>query len=128
MKLVFAIVQDKDAVKVTDELNIKGFSVTKLCSSGGFLKAGNTTLIIGVEKSRVDSVIEIIRKNSRTRRHEIDYSTINTCMKGALGAYHTQEAVSGINPVDDIDSPYPLEVIVGGATVFVVDVERFEKV
>ena len=51
MKLVFAIVHDEDGPKVMEELNRNGFSVTKLCSTGGFLKAGNTTLLVGVDES-----------------------------------------------------------------------------
>ena len=57
MKLVFAIVHDEDGSRVMEELNKGGFSVTKLCSTGGFLKAGNTTLLVGVEESSLDDVM-----------------------------------------------------------------------
>ena len=62
MKLVLAIVKDDDAFDIMDTLNIEGFSVTKLASTGGFLKVGNTTLICGVEDEKVDNVIEIIKQ------------------------------------------------------------------
>ena len=48
MKLVIAIVQDEDAGRVVSALMDKGFGVTKLATTGGFLRAGNTTLISGV--------------------------------------------------------------------------------
>ena len=62
MKLVFAIVHDEDSNKVIKELNSKGFSVTKLCSSGGFLRAGNTTLLTGVEESKKRKKIQYEKK------------------------------------------------------------------
>ena len=68
MKLVFAIVHDDDGPKVMDELNRNGFSVTKLCSTGGFLRAGNTTLIVGVTEDKLDDVIRIIKQKSKSRK------------------------------------------------------------
>lgn len=110
MKLVFAIVHDEDGPKVMEELNKTGFSVTKLCSSGGFLKAGNTTLLVGVEKDKVDTVIAIIEKQSKSRTQMLNSSV----MPNGMGA--------------GVFMPYPVEVTVGGATIFVLDVERFQKV
>ncbi len=109
MKLVFAIVHDEDGPKVMEELNKNGFSVTKLCSSGGFLKAGNTTLLVGVEEENLDTVIEVIKKKSKSRKQVINSSMTPNGMGGMF-------------------VPYPVEVVVGGATVFVMDVFRFEKV
>ena len=60
MKLVISIVQDDDALDLVDALNEKGYSVTKLATTGGFLKSGNTTLLAGVQKEKVDDVISII--------------------------------------------------------------------
>ena len=94
MKLVFAIVHDEDGPKVMEELNRNGFSVTKLCSTGGFLKAGNTTLLVGVDEENLDTVIDVIK---------------------------TPNGMGGMF------IPYPVEVVVGGATIFVLDVDRFEK-
>jgi uncharacterized protein YaaQ len=109
MKLVYAIIHDEDGHKVMDELNKNGFSVTKLCSSGGFLKAGNTTLLVGVEEDKVDRVIGIVEKKSKSRKQVINSSMSPNGLGGMF-------------------MPYPVEVVVGGATIFVVNVERFEKV
>jgi len=109
MKLVFAIVHSEDGQKVMDELNKNGFSVTKLCSTGGFLKAGNTTLLVGVEEDKIDTVMGIIEKKSKSRKQVLSSSMSTNGMGGVF-------------------MPYPVEVVVGGATVFVLDVERFEKV
>ncbi len=108
MKLVFAIVHDEDGPKVMEELNKNGFSVTKLCSSGGFLKAGNTTLLVGIEEDNLDTVIDVIKKKSKSRKQVINSSMTPNGMGGMF-------------------IPYPVEVVVGGATIFVIDVERFEK-
>lgn len=108
MKLVFAIVHDEDGHKVMDELNKNGFSVTKLCSTGGFLKAGNTTLLAGVEEDKVDTVIKIIESKSKSRKQVLNSSMAPNGLGGVF-------------------MPYPVEVTVGGATVFVIDVERFHK-
>lgn len=108
MKLILAIVNDEDANKVLSELNRGGFSVTKLATTGGFLRAGNVTMIIGTDEDKVDDAIKIISEKSH-RRKQIATSPMPI---GATGAY----------------TPYPIEIEVGGATIFVVDVERFEKV
>lgn len=108
MKLVLAIVHDEDGPKVADELNKSGFSVTKLCSTGGFLKAGNTTLLVGVTEEKVDTVIKIIKQKSRSRKQAINSNMTPNNMGGMF-------------------MPYPVEVVVGGATIFVLNVDKFEK-
>lgn len=109
MKLVYAIIHDEDVDALVSEMNKESFSVTKLCSTGGFLKSGNTTLLIGVEKEKVDEVISIIKKISKSRT-----KTISAPMTpGGIGGVFV---------------PYNMDVVVGGATIFVVNVERFEKV
>ncbi len=108
MKLVFAIVHDEDSPRLMAELNKAGFRVTKLNSSGGFLRSGNTTLMIVVEAEKQQEVLDLIRKYSSSRQ-----SAINTTM--------TPSAMGGAYV------PYPVDVTVGGATVFVVNVEHFEK-
>lgn len=109
MKLVFAIVHDEDGRAVMDELNKNGFSVTKLCSTGGFLKAGNTTLLAGVEEDKVELVFDIIEKKSKSRKQVLNSSVTPNTLGGVF-------------------MPYPVEVVVGGATVFVIDVEKFRKI
>ena len=108
MKLVFAIVHDEDGPKVMEVLNRNGFSVTKLCSTGGFLKAGNTTLLVGVDEENLDTVIDVIKKKSKSRKQVINSNMTPNGMGGMF-------------------IPYPVEVVVGGATIFVLDVDRFEK-
>lgn len=110
MKLVFAIVQDEDSVSVMDELNSNGFMVTKMCSSGGFLRAGNTTLLIGIEESKVEQVLKIIESTCKSHKKVIN-TGMSTGAAAAVGAYLS----------------YPVEVTVGGATVFVLDVDQFHK-
>ena len=71
MKLVLAIVQDDDALDLIEELNDKGFRVTKLATTGGFLKSGNTTLMIGVEIDKVDVVINVIEEVCKRRKQVV---------------------------------------------------------
>ena len=108
MKLIIAIVQDDDAIDLIDELTESGYRVTKLATTGGFLKSGNTTLMIGVEDEKVDAVLKIIEETSRTREQIV---TAPSPIAGTTGVY----------------VPYPVEVQVGGATVFVVPVDKFMK-
>lgn len=109
MKLIIAIVQDDDSGDLVGIINKAGFRVTKLATTGGFLRAGNTTLMIGVEKEKVDAVLGIIENTCKTREQII---TSPSPVAGSTGVY----------------VPYPVEVQVGGATVFVVDVDKFLKV
>lgn len=106
MKLIFAVVHNDDGNKVVHKLVKEGHSVTKLSSSGGFLKTGNMTLMIGVEDANVDEIMAIIKELCQTRTQTVTPPVIT----GFASAYHT------------------VDVTVGGATVFVCDVERFEKV
>ena len=110
MKLIVAVVQDKDSVRLVEALVEKGYRSTKLASTGGFLKAGNTTLLIGVEAKNVQPVVDIIKEISHSREQLI-----------------TPMAPVGSNSVESY-MPYPIEVLVGGATVFVLDVEKFVRV
>ena len=106
MKLIMAIVNSDDSHTVISELTKKKYSVTHLATTGGFLKTGNATIIVGVDEDKVSDVIEIIREHSHRRKQVIPA---------------TSELGMGFFPA------VPVEVTVGGATVFVVDIERFEK-
>lgn len=108
MKLMIAIVQDQDAAGLIEDLTDNKFRVTKLASTGGFLKAGNTTLLIGVEDEEIQEVYKIIEENCKTR--EITTSLMTVTMPG------------------DTYIPYPLEVKVGGATVFVLNIEKHIRI
>ena len=104
MKLILAILSNDDSPVASNALNKNGFSVTKLATTGGFLRAGNTTLIIGCEDEKVEAAIDIIKEYS-SKRTEIVPSTASY----------------------DIGR-FPVEVTVGGATIFVLDVAQFLKV
>lgn len=105
MKLIFAIINKDDSNMVASALVKAGFSTTKLATTGGFLKAGNTTFLLGVDDDKVNDAIEIIAKYSKKRTQMVS-STI----------YGASEYTT-----------FPVEVTVGGATVFVTDVDRYEK-
>ena len=106
MKLIIAIINYDDANAVTQSLTKKGFSSTKLSTTGGFLMAGNVTILVGVDEEKVQTVIDIIKAESHSRKQMIPTTT---------------EMSYGYCP------SMPVEVTVGGATIFVVDVDRFER-
>ena len=66
MKLVIAVVQNEDADAVVDALLEDEFRATRLASTGGFLRRGNTTLMIGADEDQVDRVLDLIRQHTRT--------------------------------------------------------------
>ena len=96
MKLILAIVNDEDGNKVINELSKNGFSVTKLATTGGFLKAGNITMIIGTDDDKVQDVIEIIRSKSH-RRTQITASPMPMSASASLQADITRFTPSFIS-------------------------------
>ncbi len=107
MKLILAIINSDDANAVSNALTNNGFLVTKLSTTGGFLKVGNTTFITGVDDGRVDEVIKIIKSKSKKRKQSVPSAT----------------------PLEvDTYSAIPFEITIGGATIFVLNVEDFKKV
>jgi uncharacterized protein YaaQ len=107
MKMITVIIHDEDSKELLKKLNEKEFGVTKLASTGGFLRSGNTTLLIGVSKEQLDEVLEMIKETCKIRKQL------------------TTTAPVGANTSNFV--VMPLEVTVGGATVFITDVERYEK-
>ena len=105
MKMITAIINKRDANEVCESLSKAGFFFTKMATVGGFLTSGNTTLLIGTEGEMVKQALEIIRNHCSRRIEQVSSSD------------H-----AGSNTVS-----YPAQVTVGGATVFVTDVEHFEK-
>ncbi|MGN1401125.1 MAG: cyclic-di-AMP receptor [Bacillus sp. (in: firmicutes)] len=106
MKMIVAVVQDKDSNRLSSALVEHNFRATKLATTGGFLKSGNTTFLIGTDEIRVDKCLEIIKANCQSR----------------------DQLVAPISPMGgNADSyvPYPVEIQVGGATVFVLPIEQF---
>lgn len=106
MKLLIAVINNDDCPAVLSEITKKGYSSTKLSTSGGFLRAGNSTLLIGVEEEKVDELIEIIGKFCSKRKEIIQANSL----------FNSELFMS-----------LPVEVSVGGATIFVVDVDKFIK-
>lgn len=107
MKLILAIVNNDDSAVVSATLTKENYSVTKLSTTGGFLMIGNTTLLIGAEDDRVARAKEIIHQYSQTR----EKVTVTT---GSLGRGLDKNGLEE-------------KVTVGGATVFVLDVESMDK-
>jgi uncharacterized protein YaaQ len=104
MKMIMAIVQADDAGKVMKALVEAGHRVTRIATEGGWLRRENTTLLLGVEDEKVDAVVEVLKKTGRKRTA---YISVPREVPGALNAQ-------------------VIDVEVGGATVFVMNVERFE--
>lgn len=109
MKLLIAIVQDEDSSRLISSLMSDGFRVTKLATTGGFLRSGNTTLLVGVEDDKLETAMGIVKKVCSSRKQ---IATTPSPISGTTGVY----------------VPYPIEVTVGGATMFVLDVEQFAKI
>lgn len=106
MKLLVAIINSDDSHNVIGEITKAGFYATKLSTTGGFLRTGNLTLLMGVEDEKVDEVLDILRENCRKR-----------------------EEITPVMPSYDtgIMDAIPVKITVGGATVFVLDVDQFHK-
>lgn len=107
MKLIYAIVNNDDTYAVSKGLSAEGIRATKLATTGGFLLKGNTTYMICCEDDMVDKVVEICKQYSKKRKQTVSASSVS-----GLGTY----------PTDTV------EVTIGGATIFVTDIERFEQV
>ena len=105
MKMIIAIVQDKDANKLGGKFVKANVRATRLATSGGFLRSGNTTFI---EDDRVQEVLDLIHDTSHTRKQ---------FMTPAVSLDVSMESTAAT----------PMEVQVGGATVFVQDVEQFHR-
>lgn len=108
MKLVLAVVPNDDSVNATSALTKEGFFVTKLSTTGGFLMVGNTTLLIGTEADRVNEIKDILKKHCATRKRVAPSS-------GSFGRGLSDQSVAE-------------ETVVGGATIFVLNVESYEKI
>lgn len=106
MKLVLAIINSDDAHAVISNLTRAEYNVTKLATTGGFLSSGNVTVIIGLEDDKLEGALDIIGKYSHSRKQ-----VIPSASEAGMNLY----------------SSMPVQVKVGGATVFVMAVEQFTK-
>jgi uncharacterized protein YaaQ len=107
MKLVLAVINNDDSAEVTAALTNEGYFITKLSTTGGFLMAGNTTLLIGAEDDQVQNIKETISKHSYTREKNVPTSS---SLGRGLGA-------ADVN----------VKAKVKGATIFVLNVDSMEK-
>ncbi|MEA2514480.1 MAG: hypothetical protein QOF33_241 [Thermomicrobiales bacterium] len=109
MKLIVAVVHVKDADGLLRALASRGFGATTIDSSGGLLRQGNVTLLIGVQETLVADAVGLIKRHCQVR----------------------SRFVNPLLPVAEPAEVYvsnPVEVQVGGATIFVVSVERYERI
>ena len=106
MKLAVCIVHNRDRGRITEELVKAGFKFTVIGSTGGFLREGNTTMLIGVEDERVAELGEIVQANCQSREQIVNVMPFES---GPPGAYMSS----------------PVKVPVGGAVMFVMNVEEF---
>lgn len=107
MKLVIAIVQDEDSENLIKNLNDNNFKVTKISSTGGFLKAGNVTILSGIEDEELGKFMQILEENSKTRE--------------------VKRTIQPVNIPGQAMIPVPITVKVGGATIFVTNVVDFKR-
>lgn len=108
MYILIAIVQNEDISNLMNSLNTLGIGSTKISSTGGFLRSGNATLLVALEKSRIDEVIETIK---------------HTCKK-------RKKHVSSFLSTDDYTAAHInnfVEVEIGGASIFVIKLDDFIK-
>lgn len=107
--MVVAVVQAEDATGLLTQLSNRGLRATRIKTAGGFLREANATIFIGVEDEEVDLAVETIRQACTTRQQQIT-------------------AIPAVMEPGEFFLPYPVEVEVGGATIFVLPVDRFERV
>ncbi len=110
-KLILAVIQGDDYVETVEDLNRNGFFATILSSSGGFLKKRSVTLMIGVEEPRLEAALEIIKRWAG-KRQQMTYSNLSISTGGAPNP-----------PV----AMMPVQMNVGGAVAFIVDLDDIKK-
>lgn len=108
MKLLITIIHERDSQKVSDTLLSAGYQFTKISTTGGLLRDGNATLLIGVDDEEVDAVITLVKESCKTREQFVTLPPPDVMPSGSF-------------------IPNPVKVTVGGAVIFAVDVERFER-
>ena len=110
MKMIMAILHKDDELETIEELNIAGYMVTKLATTGGFLKKKSTTIMVVVDDEKVAEALKII-KNSVERK------TITYANPALISGQSSMSAAPSV----------PINVQVGGSTIFVLNVEQMEK-
>jgi uncharacterized protein YaaQ len=105
-RLMTVVVQEQDADAAMRALKKAGIGVSHLASTGGFLGRRSATLLIGLVTGQEESIVDILRQNCRTR---VEYVTIP--LEGS-----------------PLPLPAPTPITVGGATIFLLNVDRYEEV
>ena len=108
MKLVIAVVQDLDADDAVEAITAAGYRVTRVASTGGFFRQGNTTLLCGIADEQVTALTALLRRTCKRRSRMMPIAPHSAEHPMTVGAY--------------------VEVTVGGATLFTLDVEHFEQI
>lgn len=108
MKLLMAIVQDRDMPALSRALVAAGCRFTRIGSTGGFLREGNTTIVMGLEDEQVEAALAVVSANCHTREQCVNMAPPDAAPLGVF-------------------VPAPVQVQVGGAVVFVLPVERCER-
>jgi uncharacterized protein YaaQ len=109
MKLIFAVVQGKDADNLRSGLLEAGYRTTQINSAGGFLRESNTTFLIGVDDANVSDVLRIVKQTCYTRTQYVN-------------------PLLPIMEPGEFYMPSPVEVEVGGAAIFICNVHRYERI
>lgn len=108
MKLAICIVHNRDRNKLTDEMLKAGFKFTVIGSTGGFLREGNSTLLIGLDDELIPSLKEIVQASCKSREQMVNVMPFEAAPPGAF-------------------IPSPVKVPVGGAVMFFLDVDEFVR-
>jgi uncharacterized protein YaaQ len=108
MKLIVSIVHSDDAGELVEALTRRGYRATVISTTGGFLREGNATVLIGIDDAKTPDVLNTIREHCHARMRYIN-------------------PLPPVVEPGELHMPRPVEVQVGGAIVFVLDVERFER-
>lgn len=101
MKMILSVLSIEDAPGVQNALTNADFAVTKLATTGGFLNSGNITFLTATEDAKIDECMNIIKAHCHSRVRKV--------------------------PADTAEDSKINEVTVGGAVIFVLDVEQFKK-
>ena len=108
MKLAICIVHNRDRNKLTDEMLKAGFKFTVIGSTGGLLREGNSTLLIGLDEELAPTLKEIVQASCKSREQMVNVMPFEAAPPGAF-------------------IPSPVKVPVGGAVLFFLDVDEFVR-
>jgi uncharacterized protein YaaQ len=108
MKLVVSIVHSDDAGQLVESLTQAGYGATIISTTGGFLRQGNSTVFVGTDDQKVPDVLKLVQASCQKRRHLIN-------------------PLPPVMEPGEMYMPTPVDVEVGGATVFVLEVTQSEQ-